>query len=45
MKNILVPHTAHVVVKVLPGGNAYRIYLLEARDESMNVLSVIEKAV
>ena len=45
MKNILVPHTAHVVVKVLPGGDAYRIYLLEARDESMNVLSVIEKGV
>ena len=45
MKNILVQHAAHVVVKVLPGGDAYRIYLLEARDESMNVLSVIEKAV
>ena len=45
MKNILVPHVAHVVVKVLPGGNAYRIYLLEAHDESMNVLSVVEKAV
>jgi hypothetical protein len=45
MKNILVSQTAHVVVKVLPGGNAYRIYLLEARDESMNVLSVIEKGV
>ena len=45
MKNILVSHTAHVVVKVLPGGAAYRIYLLEARDESMNVLSVIEKGV
>ena len=45
MKNILVPDVAHVVVKVLPGGNAYRIYLLEAHDESMNVLSVVEKAV
>ena len=45
MKNILVPHVAHVVVKVLPGGNAYRIYLLEAHDESMNVLSVVEKSV
>ena len=45
MKNILVAHTAHVVVKVLPGGDAYRIYLLDARDESMNVLSVVEKAV
>ena len=45
MKNILVPYVAHVVVKVLPGGKAYRIYLLEARDESMNVLSVVEKAV
>ena len=44
-KNILVPDVAHVVVKVLPGGNAYRIYLLEAHDESMNVLSVVEKAV
>ena len=45
MKNILVSHTAHVVVKVLPGGDAYRIYLLDAHDESMNVLSVIEKGV
>ena len=45
MKNILVSQTAHVVVKVLPGGNAYRIYLLDAHDESMNVLSVIETAV
>ena len=45
MKNILVPHVAHVVVKVLPGGGAYRIYLLEAHDESMNVLSVVEKPV
>ncbi len=45
MKNILVPHVAHVVVKVLPGGGAYRIYLLEAHDESMNVLSVVEKSV
>ena len=45
MKNILVPDVAHVVVKVLPGGNAYRIYLLEAHDESMNVLSVVEKKV
>ena len=45
MKNIFVPYVAHVVVKVLPGGKAYRIYLLEARDESMNVLSVVEKAV
>ena len=45
MKNILVPAVAHVVVKVLPGGNAYRIYLLEAHDESMNVLSVVEKTV
>jgi hypothetical protein len=40
-----VPDVAHVVVKVLPGGNAYRIYLLEAHDESMNVLSVVEKKV
>lgn len=45
MKNILVPDVAHVVVKVLPSGNAYRIYLLEAHDESMNVLSVVEKKV
>ena len=44
MKNILVSDAAHVVVKVLPGGDAYRIYLLEAHDESMNVLSVVEKA-
>ena len=29
----------------LPDGNAYRIYLLEAHDESMNVLSVVEKKV
>ena len=45
MKNILVPGAAHVVVKVLPGGDAYRIYLLEAHDESMKVLSVVGKSV
>ena len=44
MKNIPVEtHTGvHVVVKVLPGGNSWRTYLVDARDESMRVLRVIE---
>ena len=32
---------SHVVVKVLPGGDRYRIYLLEAADESMRVKAVL----
>ena len=44
MTNIPVEtHTGvHVVVKVLPGGNFWRTYLVDARDESMRVLRVIE---
>ena len=34
---------SHVVVKVLPGGLRYRIYLLEAADESMRVKAVLER--
>lgn len=34
---------SHVVVKVLPGGDRYRIYLLEAADESMRVKAVLER--
>ena len=34
---------SHVVVKVLPGGERYRIYLLEAADESMRVKAVLER--
>ena len=30
----------HVVVKVAPGGGSYKIYLVEARDESMRVRAV-----
>jgi len=36
---------SHVVVKVLPGGDRYRIYLLEAADESLRVKAVLERAV
>ncbi len=31
----------HVVVKVAPGGDTWRIFLVDARDESMRVLRVI----
>jgi len=31
----------HVVVKVAPGGEMYRVYLLDARDESMRVRACI----
>ena len=31
----------HVVVKVAPGGESYRIYLIDARDESMRVRAVV----
>ena len=31
----------HVVVKVAPGGDAYRIYLVDARDESMRVRATV----
>ena len=34
---------AHVVVKVFPGGNDYRIYLLDAADESMRVLATFDR--
>ena len=34
---------SHVVVKVLPGGERYRIYLLETADESMRVKAVLER--
>jgi beta-lactamase superfamily II metal-dependent hydrolase len=47
MKNVP-PETlggVHVVVKVLPGGNDYRIYLLDARDESMRVLRRLDRQV
>ncbi len=38
------PYTgpAHVVVKVFPGGNAYRVYALDAHDESMRILSTYD---
>lgn len=32
----------HVVVKVAPGGGSYKVYHLEATDESMRVNSVQE---
>ena len=31
----------HVVVKVMPGGDDWKIYLLDARDESMRVVRTI----
>jgi hypothetical protein len=31
----------HVVVKVAPGGETYKIYLVDARDESMRVLGCL----
>ncbi|MGN0845810.1 MAG: twin-arginine translocation signal domain-containing protein [Kiritimatiellia bacterium] len=34
---------SHVVVKVLPGGDAYRVYLLDASDESMRVLATFDR--
>ena len=47
MKNVP-PETqkgVHVVVKVLPSGDEYRIYLLDARDESMRVLARLDRRV
>ena len=47
MKNVP-PETqngVHVVVKVLPGGEKYRIYLLDARDESMKILARLDREV
>ena len=44
MKNVP-PETkdgVHVVVKVAPGGEAYRIYLVDARDESMRVRAILD---
>ncbi|MBR4654738.1 MAG: hypothetical protein IKO72_15390 [Kiritimatiellae bacterium] len=35
----------HVVVKVAPGGERYRIYLVDARDESMRVRACLEPRV
>ena len=43
MKNIATRGPSHVVVKVLPGGSDYRIYLLEAHDESMRILSRFDR--
>ena len=33
----------HVVVKVFPGGERYRVYLLDAHDESMRVLATFDR--
>ena len=43
LKNIATKGPSHVVVKVLPGGSDYRIYLLEAHDESMRILSRFDR--
>lgn len=32
----------HVVIKVKPGGKEYLVYLLETKDESMQVKSVYD---
>ena len=45
MKNIATKGPAHVVVKVLPGGTDYRVYLLEAHDESMRILARFDRHV
>ena len=43
MKNVATTgYPVHVVVKVFCGGDAYRIYLLDARDESMRVSALME---
>ena len=45
MKNVP-PETrdgVHVVIKVAPGGESYRIFLVDARDESMRVRACIER--
>lgn len=41
--DLSVSGASHVVVKVLPGGDRYRVYLLEAADESMRVKAVLER--
>ena len=33
----------HVVVKVAPGGSSYRIFLVDARDESMRVRAKFDR--
>ena len=43
MKNIATKGPSHVVVKVLPGGEEYRVYLLEAHDESMRILKRFDR--
>ncbi len=43
LKNVVTRGPAHVVVKVLPGGSEYRVYLLEAHDESMKILSRFDR--
>ena len=43
LANIATKGPSHVVVKVLPGGSDYRIYLLEAHDESMRILSRFDR--
>lgn len=45
MKNVATEGPSHIVVKVLPGGTDYRIYRLEARDESMRILARLDRRV
>lgn len=37
---LISPEWGHVVVKVAPGGETYRIYVLDATDEEMNVKAI-----
>ena len=39
------PHSGavHVVVKVAPGGDSYRVYLVDAHDESMRVVAKFDR--
>ncbi len=43
MKNIPTRGPVHVVVKVLPGGLDYRVYLLDAHDESMRIVGRFDR--
>ncbi len=43
MKYIPTRGAVHVVVKVLPGGSDYRVYLLDAHDESMRIVGRFDR--
>lgn len=43
MKYIPTRGAVHVVVKVRPGGSDYRVYLLDAHDESMRIVGRFDR--